>query len=304
MVRRSALPLLLCLLTPSPVIADLSAKEVEVNGVRLQYVEQGSGEPIVFVPGGLQDLRAFEPVREEITKRKEVANKYRYIALTQRYYGTGPWPDDGKHFSIATHARDLAKFISALNAGPVHLVGYSYGGAVAATAAIENPSLVRSLIMYEPALISVLPADSEDGKAAREDRVKFAGSADIAARAGDSALAARLFIEGVFQLPPGGFHNLPQATQIRVLDNARVTPLMLGAIRQLRMECETLKQFSQPTLIMQGEKTQKYYVMINTAVGKCLPRAQQIVLQNVNHNGPVRDPAAFTAAVLEFLSKR
>ncbi len=31
--------------------ADLSAKEVEVNGVRLHYVEQGSGEPIVFVHG-------------------------------------------------------------------------------------------------------------------------------------------------------------------------------------------------------------------------------------------------------------
>ncbi len=58
--------------------------------------------------------------------------------------------------------------------GPVHLVGYSYGGAVAATAAIENPSLVRSLILYEPALVSLLPAESEDGKAAREDRARFA----------------------------------------------------------------------------------------------------------------------------------
>ena len=36
----------------------------------------------------------------------------------------------------------------------------------------------------------------------------------------------------------------------------------------------------------------------------CLPGAQEVVLQNVNHNGPVRDPAAFTAAVLEFLSQR
>jgi hypothetical protein len=28
-----------------------AAREVEVNGVRLQYIEQGSGEPIVFVLG-------------------------------------------------------------------------------------------------------------------------------------------------------------------------------------------------------------------------------------------------------------
>jgi len=55
---------------PSPLVPNApAAKHVEVNGVRLQYVEHGSGEPIVFVHGALQDLRAWEPVREEIAKR-------------------------------------------------------------------------------------------------------------------------------------------------------------------------------------------------------------------------------------------
>src|SRR5260370_476448 len=58
------------------------AKEVEVDGARLRYVEHGSGEPIVFVHGAPHDLRAWEPVRGEIAKR------YRFIAYTQRYFGT------------------------------------------------------------------------------------------------------------------------------------------------------------------------------------------------------------------------
>lgn len=299
MVRVSMLtPLLLCLVAPSNGTFAQSAKEVEVNGVRLHYVEQGSGEPIVFVHGGLGDQRSWEPVREEIAK------KYRFVAVTLRYYGAGPWKDDGRDFSVATHADDLAKVISSLNAGPVHLVGYSYGGAVATTAALKNWSLVRSLTVYEPALIPVLPAESEGGKAAREDRTKSVGSAITAAKAGDFIQAARLFIEGVFQLPPGGFDRLPQATQTRVLENARVMPLMLAAIQRHTMTCDMLRNFTHPTLVMRGEKTQAYYVLINNAVGKCLPGAQEVVLQNVNHNGPVRDPAAFTAAVLEFLSQR
>lgn len=299
MVRVSMLtPLLLCLVAPSNGTFAQSAKEVEVNGVRLHYVEQGSGEPIVFVHGGLGDQRSWEPVREEIAK------KYRFVAVTLRYYGAGPWKDDGRDFSVATHADDLAKVISSLNAGPVHLVGYSYGGAVATTAALKNRSLVRSLTVYEPALIPVLPAESEGGKAAREDRTKSVGSAITAAKAGNSIQAARLFIEGVFQLPPGGFDRLPQATQTRVLENARVMPLMLAAIQRHTMTCDMLRNFTHPTLVMRGEKTQAYYVLINNAVGKCLPGAQEVVLQNVNHNGPVRDPAAFTAAVLEFLSQR
>ena len=81
-------------------------------------------------------------------------------------------------------------------------------------------------------------------------------------------------------------------------------PLMLAAIQRHTMTCDMLRNFTLPTLVMRGEKTQAYYVLINDAVGKCLPGAQQVVLQNVNHNGPVRDPAAFTAAVLEFLSQR
>src|SRR5436305_1421757 len=131
-----------------------SQKQVEVNGVRLQYIEQGSGEPIVFVHGALHDLRAWDPVREEVAKR------YRFIAYTQRYFGTKPWPDEGKNFSIATHADDLAKFITSLNAGPVHPVGWSHGGLVAVTAALSDPSLVRSLILYEAIIMSVLPFSS------------------------------------------------------------------------------------------------------------------------------------------------
>lgn len=45
--------------------------------------------------------------------------------------------NEGKNF-ITTHADDLAKFIATLNAGPVHLIGWSHGGLVAATAAIRR----------------------------------------------------------------------------------------------------------------------------------------------------------------------
>ena len=139
MVRLSVLAsLLLSLVIPSSATSAPLAKEVEINGVRLPYVEQGSGEPVVFVHGVSSDLRSWEPVREGIAK------KYHFIAYTQRYFGTGPWPDDGKNLSVATLADDLAKFIATLNAGPVHLVGWSYGGQVAATAAVKNPTLVRA----------------------------------------------------------------------------------------------------------------------------------------------------------------
>jgi pimeloyl-ACP methyl ester carboxylesterase len=299
MVRLSAfIPLLLCLVVPITTPWAQAAKEVEINGVRLQYVEQGSGEPMVFVHGAPGDLRAWEPLREGI------AGRYRFIAYNQRYFGTEPWPDDGKNFSIPTLADDLATFVTSLNAGPVHLVSWSFGGLVAMQAAVKNPSLVRSLILYEPNVISVLPAEAAEGKAAREDRSRLFGPAIAANKAGDAVQAAKLAREAVFQLGPGGFDREPQAVQTRVLDNARTIPLLFAAPAPPPITCDVLKNFPQPTLVMRGEKTQVSFALISEAISKCIPGAQLVVLQDVNHNGPSRDPAAFTGAVFEFLSRR
>jgi pimeloyl-ACP methyl ester carboxylesterase len=48
-------------------------------------------------------------------QREVVAERYRFIAPTQRYFGIGPWPDDGAGFSMATHADDFAAFIRQLH---------------------------------------------------------------------------------------------------------------------------------------------------------------------------------------------
>ena len=70
MARLSPLaPLLLCLILPSTAVSGPSAQVADVNGVRLPYLGQGSGEPIVFVHGAFSDLRVWEPIREEIAKR-------------------------------------------------------------------------------------------------------------------------------------------------------------------------------------------------------------------------------------------
>jgi pimeloyl-ACP methyl ester carboxylesterase len=124
--------------------------EIRVNDAELFYVDQGAGAPVVFVHGAWMDHRYWEPQREE------VAAHYRFIAYTLRYHGTAPWPDDGRHYSTATHLADLTTFIGRLNAGAVHLVGLSMGGRLTTLVATEHPDLVRSLTVLEPPLDGLL----------------------------------------------------------------------------------------------------------------------------------------------------
>jgi pimeloyl-ACP methyl ester carboxylesterase len=275
--------------------SESTVREIEVNGARLQYLEQGSGEPIVFVHGALSGVGAWEPLRPVI------AGKYRFIAYMQRYFGSGPWSDKGEGFSAAIHAADLTELVAQLDAGPVHLVGWSYGGMVATTAALKDPSLVRSLILYEPTVISVLPEDSPEGKAARRDRAEIYAPVVAASNAGDDNRAIRVLYEAVYGLPPGGFDDEPQATRAGVLENARVMPLLLAAPLPA-ITCNDLRQFARPTLVIHGEKTRRSWRLISDAISNCVPGAQRVVLPALDHAGPRRDPATFAAAVFRFLS--
>jgi pimeloyl-ACP methyl ester carboxylesterase len=298
MVRWSVLASLLLSLVPSMAMSAPLTKEIEVNGVRLSYVEDGSGEPVVFVHGAFSDSRVWEPQREEVAKR------YRFIAYTQRYHGIGAWTDDGKNYKTATHVDDLARFITSLNTGPVHLVGRSGGARVSLIAALKNPALVRTLTLHEPALLSVLPAGSAEEKAAREDVARYTSAAIVANKTGDPVQTVRLFFEGVYQLEPGGFDRLPEATRTMFLDNARVAPLMFAAPPPPAVTCEDMNSFFRPTLVTHGEKTQTSFKLVNERISKCVLGAQQVAFPGLIHNAPSVDPAAFNAALFDFMAKR
>ena len=64
--------------------------QIEVNGIPMSYVDDGSGEPVVFVHGAVSDPRAWEPIRAAI------ADKHRFIAPTLRYFGANEWLDKGE----------------------------------------------------------------------------------------------------------------------------------------------------------------------------------------------------------------
>jgi len=66
-------------------------------------------------------------------------------------------PAKGFEFSLDAQVEVLAEFIGSLDAGPVHLLGNSMGGAIALLLAARRPDLVRTLTLISPAMPDLRP---------------------------------------------------------------------------------------------------------------------------------------------------
>ena len=277
-----------------PAWPDLPAvRHVTVDGARLAYVDQGAGAPIVAVHGALSDLRIWQALGSRL------AADNRFVALTQRYFGADDWPDAAAHFSRETHIADLIAFIEALDAGPVHLVTWSYGGEVGLYAMQRRPDLFRAAVHYEPSIGALLNAIA-GGPEAQADFAATLAPALAALKAGQVEDAGFRFLEAVFSLPPDGARREPEAMHALVRDNARTLAPFLQLAPPPTLTDADLAAMKAPMLIVHGDRTHRRYKLIAETLVAVLPNARAAVMPGVNHDGPYRNAAALASLICDF----
>lgn len=257
------------------------------------YADVGRGQPIVLVHGSNTDHRIWQKHTDILTR------DHRVIALTQRYFGSDPWPDDGQHFSIGDHAAALGELIVRLDVDAVTLVGWSYGAAVCLATATAHPKLAARMVLYEPAAITFV-ADATDAAVAADDRHEMTGAARAAAGRGDLATAVRLFMNGVDDRDDG-FDTLPPEIQRVMLDNARMLPLLFAAPPP-RLTCDDLATLRTSTVVARGDHTRTFYRVAADAAARCLPHAEVVLVPDATHLFPVREPGRFAALIQSSLN--
>jgi pimeloyl-ACP methyl ester carboxylesterase len=92
------------------------------DGVKLHYLEAGSGKPILMIPGWSQTAEQF---KHQITG---LSDRYRVIAVDMRGHGESEKPDFG--YKISRLAKDTHDLIQALDLDEVNILGHSMGSSV------------------------------------------------------------------------------------------------------------------------------------------------------------------------------
>jgi non-heme chloroperoxidase len=205
-------------------------------------------------------------------------------------------PGDGEDNNLTNNATDLAELIiKRLDLGPAHLIGHSYGALTALYMAYQHPQLVRTLVLGEPPVMSLLENNHNYSK----DLYAIRENVQDAIRRGDMERAVRIFLDEV--MFKGFFYQLPSDTRAVLMDNVKSLGGELASVSQ-RFTLEDAQKVTVPTLLVKGELSPKFLHQIIDILATCMPNSEELIIPGESHNLGLEKPQVFNPPVLEFLS--
>jgi pimeloyl-ACP methyl ester carboxylesterase len=221
--------------------------------------------------------------------------------LSPDLYGCGdspPWPP-GRGLSLADEVALLEPVFEAAG-GPFHLVGHSYGGAVAVRAALTYPGCFRSLVLIEPVLFGLLIAEDPHQPAAREV-VALCQHTRAAVEVGALDSAAQRFID--YWMGAGTWAGMPPQRRATV---AQTMPSVRSQWTAIFAETTPLPGYSLldlPVLYLEGSKSPPSTRAVGRLLTQTLPNVTSAVLKDAGHMAPLTHPGMVNAVIQDYLGQ-
>jgi pimeloyl-ACP methyl ester carboxylesterase len=207
--------------------------------------------------------------------------------------GTPRWPlaSDFGLPSVADHAADAVEIIESFAADPVHVCGLSFGGAVALEVMRYRPDLVRSAVLFEPAV----PASDDEMPPA-------CGLLDIFQRFVDcdnGEAAAELFCRRT--LSAGEWERLAPNARASIRSMWRHIYCDLKASAAYRVRYDDLAGITQPVLLLRGERSPLRIQAPIGALERRLPNSRTAVVARAGHAIGVQAWRDFSTTLFDFV---
>jgi pimeloyl-ACP methyl ester carboxylesterase len=120
-----------------------ASRWVEIDGVRMHYVDEGTGPAVLLLHAHYFNLRMWEPWAEELR------GSHRVVRLDLTSHGLTR-PDPTGDYSVERGLELLEQFTAAVGLERFALAGASLGGTHAIRYAVRHPEQVERLILLNP----------------------------------------------------------------------------------------------------------------------------------------------------------
>ena len=236
--------------------------------------------PVVFLHGTAGSRRQWQDLIDRLPGDHET------LALDLPGYAAHEVPFTER--SLSAEAEMILQKLRALGR-PVHLVGHSYGGALALRVAVTRPDMVRSLTLFEPAIFHLL----RDGHPV--ERQMFAHIAGLAQEIGLAAAAGRpdwgaaRFVD--FWNGPGSFAVYAPETRERVVARMALIRANFAALHQETWPLEECARVTCPMLGLYGENSPLLGQHLIRLVAGQMQQAKVLPIAGAGHMLPVTHAA-------------
>jgi pimeloyl-ACP methyl ester carboxylesterase len=210
------------------------------------------------------------------------------------YSDDNPW-----HGGAPVHLDDEARRLEPLLAhgeGSVHLLGHSYGGAVALELARRRPERVLSLTLYEPVRFGVLR-----GAATRtlwRDAMALGQAVREHVLARRCSEAAALFVD--YWSGPGAWAACNERRRAAIAAGMSKVDAEFGALFADEVPLQVWRCLRMPVRLLMGSESPAPTRRIAHLLALACPQASLQRLDGLGHMGPLQAPARVAAAVADW----
>lgn len=234
-----------------------------VNGVSIYYETYGTGPPVLLLHGAMAFLETMHYFIPPLVSTHTV------IAVDSRAQGRST--DAPAPISYALMGDDMIKLMDALGIAQADVIGWSDGGIIGLDMAMKNPGRVRRLIAiganYD---VNGIPPKELEPSALRS-----------------MAEQVRPFYENV----------APDPRHFAVLENK----VLLMLTTQPHYTIPELGRIKARTLIVAGDHDMILRAHTDS-LARAIPGAQEIIVPDATHFGPLEKPDAYEALAVKFLN--
>ena len=265
---------------------------IPINGVHLNAEVTGAGPAILAIHGFTGSTATWELFSSA------AGRDYTVIAVDMLGHGASDAPSNPERYGMEQCIEDLGEILDRLGVQQVHWLGYSMGGRIALSAAINLPHRTSNLILESAS--PGLANPEERAARVREDEEL----ADWIEEVGVERFLDRWEALPLFASQA----RLPQVTREKLrAQRLRNTPLGLanslrgigtGAQPPLHHRIKTLQA---PTLFLAGEEDTKFLALAQD-MRNAVSQSRLSTIPNVGHAAHLEQPDLFNQTILEFLA--
>ena len=261
--------------------------EVTVAGRRVAYLEQGTGAPVVLLHAGGSSSKQWAKTAALLE------TGFRVVAPDLwGFGGTDAWSGD-EALSHDHQALLVARVLEAAAAAPAHVVGHSYGGATAVRLALHRSGLVRSLVLIEPILITLLNGAGDEAVFREWD--DMAQTFLSHAAAGRPAEAWQAFLD--YRNGAGTWAALSPASRERFLAGTASTAAGFRSNLDNPTSLGDFRGLAHPMLVLCGEKTSEPDRRVTAILAKTIPECRFAIIPGAEHMSPLSHPDFIARAI-------